>query len=128
MNRLSDYSVAYNWDESQRITAHGRIILRKMLRFMANTKKEVRFLTVGDVLSGSGAKVISSPTSGLKTPPGKMEVGVEYANGQKKVQIWNKYTMVGVNTPDVPPASITNTEPIMGVPSQPSERSIESGL
>ena len=58
--------------------------------------KEVRYLKVGDVLSGSGAKIISAPAAGLKTPAGKVEVGVEYAGGRKKMQLWGKYTLVGV--------------------------------
>lgn len=60
-------------------------------------KKEVRYLKVGDVLSGSGSKVIQAPSSGLKTPSGKVEIGIEYPNGVKKIQTWGKYTVVSVN-------------------------------
>jgi hypothetical protein len=60
------------------------------------TKREVRHLRVGDVLSGTGGKVVSAPTSGLKTPPGKIEVVIEYPNGRKIGKIWGKYTVVGI--------------------------------
>lgn len=58
--------------------------------------KEVRFLKVGDVLSGSRAKIIQAPFSGVRTPTGKAEVGVEYPNGKRYLKIWGKYTVVGV--------------------------------
>lgn len=86
---------------------------------MASQKKEVRYLSVGDVLSGSGAKVISAPVAGLKTPSGKIEIGIEYPNGQKRLQTWGKYTIVSVNVPEAP---IQNTA------IKPTERSLESGL
>ncbi len=72
------------------------------------TKKEVRHLKAGDVLSGSGAKILANPQAGLKTPPGKLEVYVEYAGGKKKMQLWNKYTVVGVK--DAPVVDATPTD------------------
>lgn len=71
----------YNWDESRYITAHARIILSRLIKFMSQQKKEVRYLSVGDVLLGSGTKVISASVAGLKTPSGKVEIGIEYPNG-----------------------------------------------
>lgn len=58
--------------------------------------KEVRFLKAGDELYSSGAKIITSPTSGLNTPTGKVEIEVEYPNGRRKVQLWGKYTIVAI--------------------------------
>jgi hypothetical protein len=99
-----DYSVTYlyNVDRANYISFHGRIILRKLLQQMATKKKEVRFLSVGDILSGSRAKVISSPTAGIKTPGGKVEIGIEYPNGVKKIKEWGKYTLVSVDVPNAP--------------------------
>lgn len=77
---------------------------------MAITKKEIRHLSIGDILAGSGVKVISAPTAGIKTPTGKVEVGVEYPNGHKMLKIWGKYTVVGVKTPDAIEPPVSNTE------------------
>lgn len=52
-------------------------------------------LKTGDTLS-SGAKVISNPFAGVRTPRGKVEIGIEYTNGQRVLRIWNKSTTVGV--------------------------------
>lgn len=57
------------------------------------TTVRVTDLKTGDTLS-SGAKVISGPTSGLRTPRGKVEIMVEYANGQRVQRVWNKGTTV----------------------------------
>lgn len=91
-----------------------------MLKIMSQQKKEVRYLSVGDVLTGSGAKVVSAPTAGIKTPSGKVEIVVEYPNGQKSLRVWGKYTVVNVNVPEAP---IQNTDAI-----EPTERSLEQGL
>ena len=115
-------NVLYSWDESRYITAHARILLSRMLKNMSLQKKEVRFLSVGDVLTGSGAKVISAPVAGLKTPSGKVEIGIEYPNGIKKTQIWGKYTVVGVKMPDTP-IVVSNTDAIAL-----TERSLKSTL
>lgn len=56
---------------------------------------QVQQLKTGDVLS-SGAKVISDPVAGLCTPKGKMEISIEYANGNRKLQTWGKYTTVSL--------------------------------
>lgn len=81
---------------------------------MGVIKKEVRFLKTGDVLAGSGAEVISEPTAGLRTPTGKVEIGIKYPNGVQKLQTWGKYTIVGVKTPDIIPN--TGTEPTSTTP------------
>jgi hypothetical protein len=70
---------------------------------MGIKKTEVRHLKVGDKLAGSGVTVISPPTAGIKTPTGKMEIGIEYPNGKKYLKIWGKYTVVGVKTEDILP-------------------------
>jgi hypothetical protein len=61
--------------------------------------KRVYQLTVGDELS-SGAKVISNPVAGLRTPSGKVEIGIEYPGGNRKLQIWGKNTTIGVKVRD----------------------------
>lgn len=57
-------------------------------------EKLVKDLKTGDVLSASNAKVISDPVALCKTPKGKVEIGIEYANGKKRLNYWNKYTKV----------------------------------
>lgn len=57
------------------------------------SKKLVRDLKVGDVLT-SGAEIASSPSAGLNTPAGKVEIVIKYPNGSKKLQVWNKNTSV----------------------------------
>lgn len=52
-------------------------------------------LKTSDMLSG-GAKVISSPVAGIRTPRGKVEIGIEYSNGQRVLRVWNKSTTVGI--------------------------------
>lgn len=59
------------------------------------TTVRVNDLKTGDTLS-SGAKVISSPTAGLMTPKGKVEIGIQYPNGKCAVQTWGKFTTVGI--------------------------------
>ena len=83
-------------------------------------------MSVGDVLSGSRSKVISAPTAGIKTPSGKVEIGIEYPNGIKKTQTWGKYTVVSVDVPETAVPPITNTD--APAPAQATERSLESGL
>jgi len=55
-------------------------------------------LKSGDVLS-SGAKIFSNAFAGVYTPKGKVEVGVEYPGGKRKVQLWNRGTLIGVVDP-----------------------------
>lgn len=64
------------------------------------TKREVRHLRVGDVLSGTGGKVVQAPVAGLKTPPGKMEIVIQYPNGRTIGKIWGKYSIVGIKPVD----------------------------
>lgn len=64
-----------------------------------SVERRVSQLQVGDELS-SGAKVISSPVAGLKTPAGKVEIGIEYPGGRRKLQLWGKNTTVGVKVRD----------------------------
>lgn len=85
-------------------------------------KKEVRNLSIGDVLTGSGAKVVSAPVSGVKVPTGKVQIGIQYPNGVEKYQVWGKYTIVSVNDPGTPVA------PLPSNPNPPTERSMETGL
>lgn len=58
-------------------------------------KKKVRHLQQNDILS-SGARIINNPYSSVRCPKGKLNVEVEYPNGQKKIQQWNKETIVDV--------------------------------
>jgi len=57
---------------------------------MPRTLIEAQNLTIGDKLA-SGGVVTSSPSVGLRTPSGKVELGV---NGFLKV--WNKRTKITV--------------------------------
>jgi hypothetical protein len=52
-------------------------------------------LRTGDVLS-SGSKIFSSAFAGVRTPKGKVEIGVEYPGGKRKIQLWNRSTLIGV--------------------------------
>ncbi len=56
-------------------------------------KKQVRYLQVGDILS-SGAKVLTTPLSGIYTPKGKVEITIEYPSGKTRIQFWGKSTTV----------------------------------
>lgn len=58
-------------------------------------KRQVKYLQKGDKL-GSGMEVIVAPVVGLRTPAGKVEIGIRYANGKEKMQFWNKNTEVSV--------------------------------
>jgi hypothetical protein len=53
---------------------------------------EAQYLTKGDKLA-SGGTVTHSPSRGIKTPSGKIELGI---NGFLKV--WNKKTLITVVT------------------------------
>lgn len=53
---------------------------------------EAQYLSVGDKLA-SGGTVTHRPSVGIKTPPGKVELGV---NGYLKT--WNKKTLIAVVT------------------------------
>lgn len=61
-------------------------------------EKRVYELRKGDVLSGSGAIIISDPVAGLNTPTGKVEIGVQYPDGKRSLKLWGKYTTVGVKS------------------------------
>ena len=76
----------------------------------SSVKKEVRYLSKGDVLTPTMAKVISGPSAGYKTPKGKMEVGLEYPDGRKVLATWGKYTVVTVKPapPQPQPPQIEN--------------------
>lgn len=58
---------------------------------MAHTIKQAQYLSVGDKLAFTGGVVTHRPTRGLKTPSGKVELGV---NGFLKV--WNARTEIAV--------------------------------
>ena len=58
-------------------------------------QRKVKNLKKGDKLT-SGILIVSNPVAGLYTPKGKVEIGVEYPNGNTKVQIWNKETIVNI--------------------------------
>jgi hypothetical protein len=53
---------------------------------------EAQYLSKGDKLA-SGGTVTHSPSTGIKTPSGKVELGI---NGYLKV--WNKKTLITVIT------------------------------
>lgn len=57
---------------------------------METKKVEARYLSVGDVLA-TGEVVTHAPYRGLKTPSGKVDLGV---NGFKKT--WNARTIIAV--------------------------------
>lgn len=59
------------------------------------TTIRVSDLKTGDTLS-SGAKVISNPTAGVRTPKGKVEIGIQYPNGKCAVRTWGKSTTIGI--------------------------------
>lgn len=83
--------MAKNWDMIRLFESVNKTKINGSI----NEGKEVKvkYLKAGDVLS-SGAKITSAPVAGLKTPAGKVEVGVEYPNGNKKTQLWGKETTV----------------------------------
>lgn len=56
-------------------------------------KKKVRHLQVGDTLS-SGAKILRSGYDSINCSKGKTNIVVEYSDGTKKIQQWNKDTIV----------------------------------
>lgn len=57
---------------------------------MTRKRIEAQFLSKGDKLA-SGGVVTHSPSTGIKTPSGKVELGI---NGYLKV--WNKKTLISV--------------------------------
>lgn len=63
---------------------------------MSTTKKVfVKDLKKGNKLT-SGALVITAPSAGINTPSGKVDIEIEYPNGQTKFQTWNKKTIVSI--------------------------------
>lgn len=60
-------------------------------------KKKIKVfqLSKGDKLS-SGAMVVSAPSAGINTPAGKMDIEIEYPNGETKWQQWGKNTPVTI--------------------------------
>lgn len=45
---------------------------------------------------GKGLKVVRGAQAGISTPSGKIDIVVEYPNGQKHLKIWNKNTMIQI--------------------------------
>lgn len=60
---------------------------------MKANERKVFQLVKGDKLS-SGALVVSSPSAGMNTPKGKMDIQIEYPNGETKWMRWGKHTVV----------------------------------
>lgn len=58
-------------------------------------RKQVCQLVPGDIMSGSGEKIIRQPNVDSKTPSGKMMVYLEGKYG-RRCAIWGKHTVVGV--------------------------------
>lgn len=64
-----------------------------------NKKKVMaKDLKAGDhiVGLGKGFKVVRGAQAGINTPSGKIDIVVEYPNGQKQLKIWNKNTMIQI--------------------------------
>lgn len=57
---------------------------------MTRIVKEAQYLSVGDKLA-SGGVVTHAPSVGLKTPSGKVELGVD-----NRVKVWNKRTGIAI--------------------------------
>lgn len=57
--------------------------------------KRVTELSVGDVLA-SGAKVIERPFDSVRCPKGKINLGIQYSNGERRIVQWGKSTTVFV--------------------------------
>lgn len=60
-------------------------------------EKQVRQLQVGDVLS-SGAVIVERPYDSIKCPKGKLNIGVDYGDGVKKIVQWGRNTTVGIKS------------------------------
>jgi hypothetical protein len=52
-------------------------------------------LQVGDRTTGSGLTVVSAPTVGARTPPGKVDLTVDYGSGPVR-RTWNRRTLIGI--------------------------------
>lgn len=50
----------------------------------------------GDTLTGSGTVVLVPPTVGVHTPSGKVDLRVEWPNGERRWHTWGKHTKVNV--------------------------------
>lgn len=59
-------------------------------------KKQVRYLSVGDVLTPTMNKVVVAPSAGIKTPSGKVDLVVETPKGERYLKTWGKYTEVSI--------------------------------
>lgn len=58
-------------------------------------KKKVRHLQQNDILI-DGTRIMNNPYSSVRCPKGKLNIEIEYPDGAKKIQQWNKETMVDV--------------------------------
>ncbi len=56
------------------------------------TIKQAQYLSIGDKLA-SGGTVTHRPSVGIKTPRGKVELGVD-----GKLKVWNKTTEIAIVT------------------------------
>jgi hypothetical protein len=56
------------------------------------TTKQAQYLSIGDKLQ-SGGTVTHRPSVGIKTPRGKVELGVD-----GKLKVWNKTTEIAIVT------------------------------
>ncbi len=60
--------------------------------------KLARDLSVGDVLVFTNCKVVVAPSAGIKTPSGKIDLVVEYPNGNRVTKTWNKNTKINIKS------------------------------
>lgn len=57
---------------------------------------EVRYLSPGMILAWTGAEVITSPTAGISTSRGKMDLIVKTKKGDMVQKSWNRHTLISI--------------------------------
>lgn len=67
---------------------------------MQTKKVKAKDLKVGDYLPMTQSTVVVAPSAGLKTPRGKVDLTVEFSNGQRQTKTWNKNTDISVQIKD----------------------------
>lgn len=63
---------------------------------MAEVRTSVRHLRAGDVLIGSGQRVLATPYVTTRTSGSKRLVPVENTRGHREVKLWNASTTMTV--------------------------------
>lgn len=78
-----------------------RLVKKKTITENVDIRKiKVSSLSQGTILAGSGTKILVGPTIGINTPKGKVDLKVQYRNGDIKWVQWGKNTAVSVIAQD----------------------------